>query len=104
MSNAEVACGVVCAPVRYSTLDIAAGHARTHRTRPPGIDTMFDLILLMAANRLWYVLPLIVTVSLVYAATRHEETVAILRHAAQFAAWVTGFLVVILAIIMLVFR
>jgi hypothetical protein len=64
---------------------------------------MFDLIFLLAANRLWYALPLVVTVSLVYAATRHEETGAIIKHAIRFGAWVVGFLLVILAVIMFAF-
>jgi hypothetical protein len=40
----------------------------------------------------WYALPLIVSVSLVYAATRHEDMPSILRHAARFGTWITVFL------------
>lgn len=48
----------------------------------------------MPINPLWYVLPLIITVSLVYAATRHEEMGPILRHALRVGVWIVGFLAV----------
>ncbi len=43
-------------------------------------------------NRLWYALPLLVSVSLVYAATRHEELPPILNHAWRFALWIALFM------------
>lgn len=46
-------------------------------------------------SRLWYALPLIVAVSLVYAATRHELMGPILRHAAHTVVWIVGFMVVV---------
>lgn len=48
----------------------------------------------MPINPLWYVLPLIITVSLVYAATRHEEMGPILRHALRVGVWIVGFLAI----------
>jgi hypothetical protein len=48
---------------------------------------------------LWYALPLLVTISLVYAATRHEEMEPILRHAARFGLMV----VIVMAIVFVVF-
>ncbi len=48
--------------------------------------------------RLWYAVPLIVAVSLVYAATRHEEVVPILVHAFRGAIWMCLLLGVIAAI------
>lgn len=51
---------------------------------------------------LWFALPLIVSVSLVYGATRHEVMRDILGHAGRFGLWVSGFMIVILAILMLV--
>jgi hypothetical protein len=62
-----------------------------------------DLPLLLAAGRipqLWYALPLIVAVSLVYAATRHELMAPILRHAARTAVLITVFMSVALAILL----
>jgi hypothetical protein len=44
-------------------------------------------------DQLWFSLPLIVSVSLVYAATRHEDMPSILRHAFRFGAWIVAFLV-----------
>ena len=62
---------------------------------------MFSALLFAAAGipQLWYALPLVVTISLVYAATRHEEMGPIVRHAARFALLV----VVVMAIVFAVF-
>jgi hypothetical protein len=46
----------------------------------------------LAAIMLWYAVPLIVSVSLVCAATRHELMRPILEHAVRFAAWVLVFM------------
>ncbi len=59
------------------------------------------LDLLMAAGvgfwhvDLWYALPAIVAVSLVYAATRHEQIRPILIHAARTGVWILGFMAVV---------
>lgn len=53
---------------------------------------------------LWYALPLIVAVSLVYSATRYERLLPILNHAVRFGAWIVGFMAVILGILFLVGR
>jgi hypothetical protein len=62
-----------------------------------------DSLLLAAAgiNDLWYALPLIVTVSLVYSATRHEEVGPILTHAVRIGVWILGFMAVIFAVLQL---
>ena len=49
--------------------------------------------------QLWYALPLLVTVSLVYAATRHEEMKPILEHAIRFGMWVVVFMLVVLGVV-----
>ena len=49
----------------------------------------------------WFALPLIVSVSLVYAATRHEEVGAILSHAFRVAVWIAGFMVLVFGILYL---
>ncbi|TWT88184.1 hypothetical protein Mal64_16630 [Pseudobythopirellula maris] len=58
--------------------------------------TSFALIapLLMATEplRIWYALPLIVSVSLVYAATRNENMGTIVAHAARFGGWLVVFI------------
>jgi len=49
-------------------------------------------------NLLWYALPLVVAVSLVYAATRHEEMAPILSHALRVGAWIVGFMAAVIVI------
>lgn len=49
-------------------------------------------MLIAQANQLWFSLPLIVSVSLVYAATRHEDMPSILGHAVRFGTWIVVFL------------
>lgn len=49
--------------------------------------------------RIWYAIPLVVVVSLVYGATRHERIKDIFEHAFRSVIWLTGFMGAILAII-----
>ncbi|MBN2217009.1 MAG: hypothetical protein JW719_06505 [Pirellulales bacterium] len=65
---------------------------------------MFSHLLLavLGPSDLWYAVPLIVAVSLVYAATRHEQTQEILRHAARTATWIAGFMAVVFVALWLV--
>lgn len=51
--------------------------------------------------RLWYALPLVVAISLVYAATRHELMVPILQHAWRIAVWIVGFMSIVFVILFL---
>jgi hypothetical protein len=53
----------------------------------------------MDINSMWYALPLLVAVSLVYAATRHERMEPILGHAVRVAGWIAGFMAVVFVII-----
>ncbi len=50
---------------------------------------------------LLYYLPLLVAVSLVYGATRHEEMHQILRHALYTAYWITCFMGAIFVLLLL---
>ena len=59
--------------------------------------------ILMALARAWYAVPLIVAVSLVYAATRHEAMGPILQHSVRFAVWIVSFMVVVLALFVALF-
>lgn len=52
-------------------------------------------------NRLWYSVPLIVTISLVYAATRHEVMKPILEHAVRFGIWIVGFMAIAFVVLAL---
>ncbi|HID74744.1 MAG TPA: hypothetical protein EYP56_01960 [Planctomycetaceae bacterium] len=49
-----------------------------------------------------FVLPLVVAVSLVYAATRHERMGPILIHAVRFGLWVVGFMAVLFVILLFI--
>jgi len=56
---------------------------------------------LLADMNLWYALPLIVSVSLVCAATRHEQIGPILDHAMRFGLWIIVFMAVVIALLAL---
>ena len=56
---------------------------------------------LLADMNLWYALPLIVSVSLVSAATRHEQVSPILNHAVRFGLWITVFMGAVMALLAL---
>lgn len=63
-----------------------------------------DTLLFASFVRLWYAVPLVVAISLVYGATRHEATLPILGHAWRFAAWLVGFMAVLFAILWVLTR
>ena len=62
---------------------------------------MIDLLLVAGINRMWYALPLIVSISLVYGATRHELPRPILEHAIRFGMWIVGFMLVVHVVLFL---
>lgn len=49
--------------------------------------------------QIWYAVPLIVAICLVYGATRHEEMIAILKHSLRSAVWVSGFMLIIFLVL-----
>ena len=56
---------------------------------------LFSLSLLLLANapaRIWYSIPLIVVISLVYGATRHERMKEIIENTLRTAVWVLAFM------------
>ncbi len=57
------------------------------------------LLAVLGVNQLLYAIPLIVTVSLVYAATRHEEMAPILQHAVRVAVWIVSFMAIVFVIL-----
>ncbi|HEX5106193.1 MAG TPA: hypothetical protein VFV87_20380 [Pirellulaceae bacterium] len=63
---------------------------------------MFFLATSLLAPQLWYLVPLIVSVSLVYGATRHELPRPILQHAWHTAVWMLVFIGAIFAVLWLV--
>jgi hypothetical protein len=60
--------------------------------------------MMMSTVALWYALPLIVSVSLVCAATRHELMRPIMQHAVRFGAWVAAFMAVFMGLLALLGR
>lgn len=64
---------------------------------------MFDCISLLAlagmTPNIYYAAPLIVVISLVYGATRHERLADIIGHSVRSVVWVLGFMAIILAVI-----
>lgn len=61
---------------------------------------MFMLPLALAqASMLWYALPLIVVISLVYAATHHERMRDTLQHAARLGVMICGFMLAIMVVL-----
>ena len=60
---------------------------------------MTTLLLLAEINRLWFAAPLLVGVSLSYAATRHEDMPSILTHARRFGVWTVVFMACIAVVI-----
>lgn len=57
-------------------------------------------VLSISPTYLLYYLPLIVAISLVFGATRHEDTKLILRHALHTARWITGFMAVVFLLVL----
>ncbi len=64
---------------------------------------MFALQLPLAEiDMMWYAVPLILVISLVYAATHHEAMGAILQHAARLALMISGFMLAIMVVLAIV--
>lgn len=63
---------------------------------------MINVCLLAQIATIWYMLPLIVSVSLVYAATRHEYLGHIVRHAVRFGLWIGLFMGGVLAVLSII--
>ena len=65
---------------------------------------MIPKLLATGDHRIWYLVPLLLVVSLVYAATRHEYLLPILGHAIRFALWILGFMIAVLCVLLLLAR
>src|SRR6266581_1489927 len=78
-----------------SRASLNAGRRTTNRRTRREADKETIMILLassLLAAQIWYIVPLIVSVSLVYGATRHELPRPILYHAWHTAVWMTVFM------------
>ncbi|MBX3416380.1 MAG: hypothetical protein KF851_02160 [Pirellulaceae bacterium] len=49
--------------------------------------------------RIWYAVPLLIAISLVYGATRHEQTKEVLIHSGRFLYWTLIFFAIILGLV-----
>jgi hypothetical protein len=58
--------------------------------------------LLAEANLMWYAIPLVVTISLVYSATHHERMRPILGHAVRLGLMIVGFMVAIMIVLAMI--
>jgi hypothetical protein len=61
--------------------------------------SIFSLLAAQGPLRMLYAVPIITSVSLVYAATRHEEMGPILIHAVRFAIWIVVFMAIVFAVL-----
>ena len=68
---------------------------------PMTASSTAGLVPILAIMNLWYAVPLVVSVSLVCAATRQEEMRAILHHAIRFAIWIVVFMGVVMGVLAL---
>jgi hypothetical protein len=53
----------------------------------------------LAVTRSWFLLPLVVIISLVYSASRYESPERIVRRAAKVAVQILGFMAVVLVLL-----
>jgi hypothetical protein len=60
------------------------------------MDPLFAAI---GLRDLWYALPLVIAVSAVYAATRHELLGPIIAHSFRVAGWILTFMAIIFVVI-----
>jgi hypothetical protein len=61
--------------------------------------------LLLAASGIsdwWFAMPLVIVVSLVYSATRHEQMGPIVSHAVRIGVWIVGFMFVVFLVLLLI--
>ncbi len=59
-------------------------------------------MLSISPTYLLYYVPLIIAIALVFGATRHEETTLIIQHAWHTGRWITGFMGIIFAVLLLI--
>lgn len=59
-------------------------------------------MIMAPANVYWLVLPLVMVISLVYSASRHESWPRIWIHAARLSLWILGILIGTTALLLLI--
>ncbi|HPM82203.1 MAG TPA: hypothetical protein PLF81_15960 [Candidatus Anammoximicrobium sp.] len=63
---------------------------------------MYEPLLASSTKMLWHAIPIVIAISLVYGATRHELLKPILWHAYHTAVWIIGFMLIIVAVLAVV--
>jgi len=61
----------------------------------------FCLIASLTDSQLWHIVPLVVAISFVYGATRHELIGPVLRDTFKAATWIICFMAIIFVILLL---
>lgn len=64
-------------------------------------QSMTPLLAATWFNRLWYSLPLVVVISLVYGGTRHELMRPILDQSLRFGVWILVFMFIVFVVLSL---
>ncbi|WP_419193891.1 hypothetical protein [Novipirellula herctigrandis] len=70
-------------------------------------NSLFDLAapiatLSISPSYLLYFVPLVVSISLVFGGTRHEDHALIIQHAIGTARWITGFMAIIFVVLLFI--
>jgi hypothetical protein len=78
---------------------VVAGSTFCRKMLQPLGLVVFTCLLASSAGFLWHAIPIILAISLVYGATRHELVGPILHNAYRTAVWIVGFMAVIFAIL-----
>ncbi|MDO4587248.1 MAG: hypothetical protein Q4C95_08115 [Planctomycetia bacterium] len=58
-----------------------------------------NLLALLGFQQIWLSIPLVIAFALVYAATRHEDVIPILKHALRIITWIFAFLILVFFIL-----
>jgi hypothetical protein len=59
-------------------------------------------VILSSANIYWLILPLVIAISLVYSASRHESWPRIWMHSFRLSLWILGLLVAATGLLLLI--
>ncbi len=60
------------------------------------------MLAVLGAEDFWFAVPLILSVSLVYAATRHEPMREVLSHAFRIGVWIVGFMAAVFVVLQVI--
>jgi len=78
---------------------VAASFTRFRKILQPLGLVVLGFLLASSTGLLWHAIPIVLAISLVYGATRHELVGPILHNAYRTVVWIVGFMAVIFAIL-----